>query len=61
MNALGKPHKVVFQPCINVYLTSKNFETVQKYQARLQDTRGVKVSASSIVNECIHNYLTDKV
>ena len=61
MNALGKPHKVVSQSGINVYLTSKNFETVQKYQAKIQAARGHKVSASNIVNECIHNYLINKV
>ncbi len=53
-----KPYKVISHPKIWVRLTESNLKKLRDYQAQLQETRGLKASAGSIINECIHKYLT---
>ncbi len=61
MTIRDKPYKVISQSKIWIELTSSNLKKLQRYQAQLQESRGLKASAGSIINECLHNYLADKV
>ena len=56
-----KPYKVISQPKLWIDLTASNLKKLKQHQAQLQESRGLKVSASAIINECIHNYLKDEV
>ena len=57
----GKPFKVISHSDIRVNLTDSNLKKLKQHQAQLQESRGLKVSANAIINECIHNYLKDEV
>ena len=59
MNARGKPYKVIDHHKISVALTASNLKKLQRYQGQLQESRGLKASANSIINECLHKYLPD--
>lgn len=56
-----KPYKVISHPKIWIDLTESNLKKLQKYQAQVQETRGLKASASTIINECIHKHLNLEV
>lgn len=61
MNARGKSYKTNSTDRISVLLSDSNVRKLQHYQKQLQESRDRKVSASAIINECIHNYLKDEV
>ncbi len=56
-----KPYKVISHAKIWVALTDSNLKILQQYQDKLQESRGLKASASTIINECIHKYLQSEV
>ena len=61
MYVRDKPFKVVSNPDVRLRITDGNLKKLQRYQTQLQESRGLKVSVNSIVNECIHNYLSSEV
>lgn len=56
-----KPYKVISHSSIRVNLTQTNLEMLKRHQKLLQESRGFKASASSIINECLHKYLKAEV
>ena len=61
MSLRDKPYKVISHSKIWVELTDSNLKILQQYQGRLQESRGLKASASTIINECIHKHLQSEV
>ena len=61
MYVRNTPYKVLSNSDVRIRINDNNLSKLQRYQAQRQDTQGQKVSVNSIVNECIHNYLSTKV